>query len=155
LVMKREVLPAFQKMSLAAQKAGIRLRLNSGFRTFEEQLATRSRNVTDKSKNTDRSYLINKTPQRGNFRPLTAQPGRSNHQSGTAIDLQTGMPRGGPHPNKITKTWRWLANNAHKYGFVRTVKSERWHFIYVGPTKAPSQRFRKIPKNHKSWDGMF
>jgi len=155
LVMKKEVLPAFQKMSSDAQKVGIRIRLNSGFRTFEEQLETRRRNVTNKSKSSDRDYLINKVPQRGNFSPLTAQPGRSNHQSGTAIDLQTGMPRGGPHPNKITKTWRWLANNAHRYGFVRTVQSERWHFVYVGRAKASARRFRKVPKGHKSWDGMF
>jgi len=155
LVMTREIYPAFQNLTKAARAAGVRLQLNSGFRTFDEQLNLRRKNVTDKSKTNDRNYLINKRPQRGNFRPLTSQPGRSNHQSGTAIDLQTGMPRGGPYPHRITKMWRWLANHAHEYGFVRTVKSERWHFVYVGVDKAPSRRFQRVPRGHASWDGMF
>jgi hypothetical protein len=155
LVMTKEIFPAFQKLSKAARAAGVKIQLNSGFRSFEEQFNLRRQNVLDRTKINDKKYLINKRPQRGNFKPLTAQPGRSNHQSGTAIDLQTGMPRGGPHPNKITKTWRWLANHAHEFGFVRTVVSERWHFVYVGVNKAAARRFQRVPRNHSSWDGMF
>jgi len=155
LVMAKSVYPSFKQMSASALLAGIKLQLNSGFRTFDEQLNLRRKNVINKSKVSDKKYLISKRPQRGNFKPLTAEPGKSNHQSGTAIDLQTGMPRGGPHPSKITKMWRWLANNAHKYGFVRTIKSERWHFVYVGVDKAAAKRFQKVPRGHASWDGMF
>ena len=49
---------------------------------------------------------------------LAARPGYSNHQSGLALDLKTSS---------------WLANNAGRFGFVRTVPSEAWHYEYRGP----------------------
>jgi hypothetical protein len=48
---------------------------------------------------------------------LAAHPGYSNHQSGSALDLTTST---------------WLANNAGKFGFVRTVPSENWHYEFTG-----------------------
>lgn len=48
---------------------------------------------------------------------LAAVPGYSNHQSGYALDLTTST---------------WLANNAARFGFVRTVPSESWHYEYHG-----------------------
>jgi D-alanyl-D-alanine dipeptidase len=47
---------------------------------------------------------------------LAAPPGYSNHQNGLALDLTTSS---------------WLANNASRFGFVRTVPSESWHYEYV------------------------
>jgi hypothetical protein len=49
---------------------------------------------------------------------LAAKPGYSNHQGGFALDLKTSS---------------WLANNAGRFGFVRTVPSEAWHYEYHGP----------------------
>lgn len=46
---------------------------------------------------------------------LAAQPGYSNHQNGLALDLTTSP---------------WLASNAGRFGFVRTVPSEPWHYEY-------------------------
>lgn len=48
---------------------------------------------------------------------LAAKPGYSNHQSGVALDLSTST---------------WLANNAGRFGFKRTVPSESWHYEYFG-----------------------
>lgn len=48
---------------------------------------------------------------------LAARPGYSNHQNGFALDLSTST---------------WLAKNAAKYGFVRTVAKEAWHYEYRG-----------------------
>jgi hypothetical protein len=48
---------------------------------------------------------------------LAAKPGYSNHQSGIALDFTTSS---------------WLAANASKFGFVRTVPSEDWHYEYHG-----------------------
>ncbi|MDB4945407.1 MAG: D-alanyl-D-alanine carboxypeptidase [Labilithrix sp.] len=48
---------------------------------------------------------------------LAAKPGFSNHQSGYALDLSTSS---------------WLAKNAGKFGFERTVASETWHYEYHG-----------------------
>ncbi len=48
---------------------------------------------------------------------LAAKPGYSNHQNGFALDLSTSS---------------WLTKNAGKYGFVRTVAKEAWHYEYHG-----------------------
>jgi LAS superfamily LD-carboxypeptidase LdcB len=48
---------------------------------------------------------------------LAAKPGYSNHQNGRALDLSTS---------------KWLANNADKFGFKRTVPSEAWHYEFFG-----------------------
>ena len=48
---------------------------------------------------------------------LAARPGFSNHQNGAALDLSTST---------------WLARNASKFGFVRTVRKEAWHYEYRG-----------------------
>jgi hypothetical protein len=48
---------------------------------------------------------------------LAAPPGYSNHQNGLAVDVTTSS---------------WLAANASRFGFVRTVPSEPWHYEYTG-----------------------
>jgi hypothetical protein len=48
---------------------------------------------------------------------LAAKPGYSNHQNGLALDVSTST---------------WLARNASRFGFVRTVKKEAWHYEYTG-----------------------
>tara|TARA_R100001509_G_scaffold156844_1_gene120459 strand:+ start:1754 stop:3067 length:1314 start_codon:yes stop_codon:yes gene_type:complete len=88
--------------------------------------------------------------------PGTSRPGSSKggHRSGYAIDLNFTNPGGGysgkaaPQP---TKTYKWLMDNAHKYGFIRTVFNERWHWEYHG---AGANRF-KVRANHWSWDNYF
>ena len=52
--------------------------------------------------------------------------------------------------NKITKTYKWLVANMAKYGMIRTVASERWHWEYH-PGAGP---FSRIARNHPSWDGL-
>ena len=48
---------------------------------------------------------------------LAARPGHSNHQSGLAVDISTSS---------------WLTRNASRFGFVRTVSRESWHYEYRG-----------------------
>jgi D-alanyl-D-alanine carboxypeptidase len=48
---------------------------------------------------------------------LAAKPGYSNHQNGRALDLSTSS---------------WLASNAGRFGFKRTVPSEAWHYEFSG-----------------------
>lgn len=96
----------FLAMRAAAQAAGVKLKLNSGFRTWAEQAALYAK------------YLA----KTGN---LAAKPGFSNHQSGTAVDIEVG--------NSFTSpVYRWLEANAARYGFVNTGKSfsqpEPWHW---------------------------
>src|SRR5262249_39946955 len=64
---------AFLKMQQAADKAGVKLSINSGFRTQEEQ---------------EHLYNCYKTGSCNNGN-LAAKPGFSNHQNGRALDLTT------------------------------------------------------------------
>ncbi len=101
--MRSDAAAAFNRMHAAARAQGITLKVNSGFRSMAEQEAL---------------YRAYKNGT-GN---LAAPPGYSNHQGGIAVDIQTG--------GTGTSTYRWLANNAKNFGFVRTVPSEPWHWEY-------------------------
>lgn len=109
---------AFDKMATAAKAAGVRITINSGFRTIARQ-----------------QYFWNcyqsKACNGGN---LAARPGTSNHGRGVALDLNTDCGKQtAAKPNcGGSAVYQWLYNNGHKYGFTRTVKSEPWHWEYVG-----------------------
>jgi len=72
--------------------------------------------------------------------------GRSEHQTGLSVDL--GSPRG---KMSQSKEGRWLAKNAHKFGFiirypkgkeaVTGISFEPWHIRYVG-----------LPHSHKMYE---
>ncbi|MCC6645808.1 MAG: VCBS repeat-containing protein [Polyangiaceae bacterium] len=100
-----ETANAFLTMAKAAESSGIDLRINSGFRTMAEQ-----------------QYLydcfINQNCNNGN---KAAPPGYSNHQSGHALDLNTGGGALG-----------WLNANAAAYGWEPTVPGEDWHWEWWG-----------------------
>lgn len=55
---------------------------------------------------------------------------------------------------RVPQPYKWLCENAHRFGFIRTVKSERWHWVFIGES-APGRRYSKIKKSHGSWDGLF
>jgi hypothetical protein len=94
---------AFLKWQAAADRAGVSLSINSGFRTMDQQ-----------------KYLYNcYQTKRCNNGNLAARPGYSNHQNGEALDL-------------ATNNWTWVKNNAAKFGFRATVPSERWHYEFRG-----------------------
>jgi hypothetical protein len=109
---------AFLTMQAAAAKDGIDLRIESGFRTAEEQLEL------------FRAWRRG----RGN---KAARPGQSNHQSGRALDIVVNG-----------RTFEWLEANAATFRFKRTVKGEPWHWEYVDAPIArdPTVRFAKIKK---------
>ncbi|WP_224249853.1 M15 family metallopeptidase [Hyalangium gracile] len=101
--MRADAAIAFLRMEAAAAAAGITLKVNSGFRSHEEQEVLY------------RKYL-------GGTGALAAKPGYSNHQGGIAVDIQTG--------GESTPTYAWLAREAWRYGFKRTVPSEPWHWEF-------------------------
>ncbi len=103
---------AFLAMAEAAAEDGVELWITSGFRSQEEQ----------------RAFYQAYREGWGN---RAARPGHSNHQSGAALDLYVG---GG--------VYDWLARNARRFGFRRTVPSEPWHWEY---TKRP-----RAKRHHRS-----
>jgi hypothetical protein len=93
---------AFRSMQRAAAAAGVRLRIESGFRTYERQAE------------------LYRAWRRGAGH-LAARPGYSNHQLGRALDLEIDRA-----------TLAWLQANARRHGFHRTVRGEPWHWEYLG-----------------------
>ncbi len=115
---KDEVYTQFIKMWEDAKDEGLNLIINSSYRTFEDQ-----QEIYDSS-NDD----------------YASKPGFSEHQTGLALDIVTYDSM----DNEFEKTdeFRWLQNNAYKYGFIlRYPKGkefltgyayESWHYRYLG-----------------------
>ena len=143
----------------AAAADGHRIGINSGYRGVKDvvvngrkyatgQLTLRKQNAKDRSWKTDAMWNNEKSKlwkaSSGKFSPATAAPGRSKHQNGIAIDMSTS--------SRTSKTgmYNWLCWNAYKYGFIRTVSSEEWHFEY----RPGSKTFDRCPANQSKWHGQ-
>ncbi len=105
---ERETANAYALMQAAALRDGVRLSVVSGFRSMAEQRRLHACFVSCNCNNCN----------------LAASPGFSNHQSGSALDLNTAA--GG--------VLSWLNRNGSRFGFVRTVPSEEWHWEFLGPS---------------------
>lgn len=135
----RDMKPKIMAMIEAAAQDGIKLTLAAGLRTWEEQYNLRKQNVIDKTKVKDDKYLTEQPASM--FKPMTGKPGYSNHQDGKAYDFNvTGFPQ----------VYSWLVKNAHRFGFVRTVQSERWHWEYLPGVG----QFNYVAKNDPTWDSL-
>ena len=155
-VMNSKTLSAYKKMRDAARSEGINLGVNSGYRDpfndivvngkkiASSQLSLRKQNVIDKSKVSDINYL--KTASSKLFNKETGRPGGSNHGAGKALDLNTG---GNKRAVDMT-IYKWLTINAYKYGFIRAVPSEEWHWEYSPGKSMFSVCLRDNPK----WYGL-
>jgi LAS superfamily LD-carboxypeptidase LdcB len=130
-----------KRMFDAAKKDGINLVLVDAFRFWGEQFDLR---VQNKKKDFTTKEL--ETNSSTNYTPYTGRPGQSLHHYGTAFDFQTNVGK--------NKSYKWLVKNAIKYGFIRTVKSETWHWEYQ-PWNYNSIRkndqFAIVSKSDSSW----
>ena len=144
----KDVAGYYIEMRNEAERDGVTLKLNSAFRGYEDvRVPDECGNGTKSGQNSLYQSFLNGTGNKA------AVPGYSQHQNGIAFDLQTGMPLNTKvaFPDQITKEYKWLMENAHKFGFIRPLPGERWHWEYQ-----PGQnRFSKVPKNHPSWDSYF
>jgi len=135
--------PAFKKMYDAAKSDGVILRLNDAYRLWDDQYRLRVQNAPT-NKKTDETFL--KTASSKLFKPVTAPPGYGYHHYGIAFDISTN---GGKND-----AYKWLEKNAVNFGFVRTVKSETWHWEYK-PWEVRNIRswdkYAVVPKNHNTW----
>jgi len=124
-----QAIPDLEAMYQAALKAGHKLMLVSAYRSvgYQKQLY---------------NGYVRSSGQEDADR-FSARPGTSEHQTGLAVDL--GRVDGECEITECfgqTPEGKWLAQNAHKYGFIiRYLKDkeattgylyEPWHFRYVG-----------------------
>lgn len=116
-----EAVTAFRALRATAAENGHNLVVASAFRTAGRQAQLFSaRNYVD---------------------GVVARPYHSEHQTGRALDF--GAPGGGLlDSRRSTPMGRWVAANAHYYGFILRYRAETthitgfifepWHFTYVG-----------------------
>lgn len=131
--MRAEAAGKFNKMVEAAKKDGLTIVMTTAYRSYSFQ-----KTLWD-------SYVANEGEAAA--ARFSAKPGMSEHQTGLAVDISA------PSVNysltdkfENTKEGRWLAKNAHIFGFIMRYpkdgeavtgyKYEPWHFRYVGEDAA-------------------
>lgn len=130
LELSNDVWPFMQKLLIAAEKDGADLRIASAYRSFGEQSALKT------------AY---KTTYGSGANKFSADQGYSEHQLGTTVDFSTTKIGGVLLGFEKTDAYKWLQNNAHKYGFVISYPQgnkyyifEPWHWRFVGIALATS-----------------
>lgn len=121
--MERVAASYFKEMSKAAKKEGISIYNVSGYRSYNTQKSLYNGYVSRDGKDKADTY--------------SARAGTSEHQTGLATDINSVSTS-----FENTNAFKWLANNAYKYGFIlRYPKGkefitgymyEPWHYRYVG-----------------------
>lgn len=116
--------PYLEDLLQAAHDDGIKLLVNSAYRPFEEQ-----------ARLNDRYTRIYGT----GANKFSAEQGYSEHQLGTAVDFTTPEIGGDFNGFGSTEAFKWLQENAHKYGFILSYPKgnsyyqyEPWHWRFVG-----------------------
>ena len=117
----------FVKLADAANLEGLTLKITTGYRDYNFQATLYNNYVkVDGVKNAD---------------TYSARPGYSEHQLGYSADLTNGDNVDfGEFEN--TKEYKWLQENAYKYGFIMRYPKDKeyitgyvfesWHYRYVG-----------------------
>ncbi len=132
-VMRAEAADAFNQLSEAAAKEGYEIVVTTAYRSYDFQ------------SNLYNSYV--KTHGKQEADTFSAQPGKSEHQTGLSADVSS------PSVNyQLTRDYiktpegKWLNDNAYKFGFIIRFPDgkeditgyvyEPWHIRYVGKTAA-------------------
>lgn len=125
IYMAYECYEAMEKMFAAAEDDNVNgFIITSGYRDFDRQAEIYAETEAGKAQ----------------------QPGASEHQTGLAFDV-TAENNGG---FETTKQYKWLCENAHKFGFIQRyppnkahetgISYEPWHYRYVGVDAAKKMR---------------
>ncbi len=119
-----KLLPFLVNLMNAAEAEKIPLQIISGYRSFETQSELKS------------SYTVTYGSGANQF---SADQGYSEHQLGTTIDFTTPSIGATFSGFSKTATYKWLTENAYKYGFVlsyppnnKFYQFEPWHWRFVG-----------------------
>ena len=124
---RQEVADQLELLVAAAQERGTRVRVVSGYRSYE----TQQRLFFDYARN--HGVLAAER--------FSARPGQSEHQLGTAVDFG-GTAVDFSSEFGRTEQGRWLFDNAHLFGFALSYPKdseeitgyiyEPWHYRYIG-----------------------
>ena len=121
--LRHEATEALREMSAAAARDGITLTVSSPYRSYEYQVVVYSRWV---------EQLGQEAADR-----VSARPGTSEHQLGTAVDFGCICDEFAEHP-----AGRWMQDHAYRFGYslsyphgyehVTGYSYEPWHYRYIG-----------------------
>jgi D-alanyl-D-alanine carboxypeptidase len=131
--LRPETSDAIDKLIKAASESGYKLIIISGYRSYQTQVSTYNRWVSQSGQAAADTF--------------SARPGHSEHQTGLAVDVGAGN---GVCDLEIcfgnTVEGKWVAANAQKYGFIvrypegkdaiTGYQYEPWHLRYVGTAEA-------------------
>lgn len=127
-LVRKVVIADLLAMATAARKNGTPLVAWSPYRSYKTQVDLFNSYV--------RGYGYDSAV---NF---SARPGHSEHQLGLAIDFVAVGDKGLTSNWEVTRTGKWMANNAWKYGWLMSFPKgkqdvvcysyEPWHYRYVG-----------------------
>jgi D-alanyl-D-alanine carboxypeptidase len=128
---------AYLEMKAAAKEDGISLLVVSAHRpqaTQERLYKNKVQEFLNKGYSEDEAAVVAAT--------IVARPGTSEHNTGLAVDIATPDFQRLIEAFAETPAAKWLAANAHKYGFVLRYPKDKtditgiiyepWHFRYVG-----------------------
>lgn len=135
--LRRETKQAYETMSKAMDKAGLKLYICSGFRTFDYQTGLFTKRLQSRLNS---GMLYADAFAATNL--YTAYPGTSEHETGMAIDLAKDVYAELNDYFGTTPVGKWLYKNCADYGFILRYTKEKqdvtrigyepWHFRYVG-----------------------
>lgn len=132
--MRKEAAEAFNLLhETALQEAGYEIVMTTAYRSYDFQEALYNNYVAKYGQEQAETF--------------SAQPGKSEHQSGLAVDVSSPSVNYQLTKDYInTKEGAWLNDNAHRFGFIIRFKKgaeditgymyEPWHIRYVGITAA-------------------
>jgi len=119
------VLPYLEKLIDAGKAENVSTEAQSAFRSFSDQAILKS------------NYKV--IYGAGTANSFSADQGYSEHQLGTAIDFTTLKTAGTLEGFNNTPEYKWMVDNAYKYGFIlsyppgnKYYKYEPWHWRFVG-----------------------
>jgi len=155
-VVKKYYEPLMQMIE-AAKKDGVLVTLSEAYRVWDEQMFLRKKGNMDvvengvvKHKKQPFTVPEYETNSSMNYYPYTGRPGWTIHMRGAAFDFNVGWGR--------HKVYTWMVQNAAKFGFIRTIQSEVWHWEYLPWTynnkNKSKDTYAYIPKTDASWMGI-
>ncbi len=132
------VAAAYLDMQAAAKKDGISIDISSAFRSPYDSISETASSGYQNGKKvsnvsisaSSQKYLYDGWLAKKKGFNLAAKPGESNHGNGIAFDLNTGGSSKSRYSGVNEKNLEWLVKNSWKFGFVRTVANEEWHYDY-------------------------
>lgn len=141
-----KIQPDLQRMFADAKKNGYALQITSGYRSYQTQVRTYN-------------YWVKHAGSSEKADTYSARPGYSEHQTGLVVDVQVA----GCALTCFTKTsaYRWLKDNAHKYGFIERYPAgktavtgyvhESWHYRYIGTKEASTLKKSQVATLEELW----